>query len=110
MIGSARRTKWDLLRNELSRYEARLIAPPRSGLASCLVIPSLLPERQVLKRHILRRRKQRVLELGSFDEQSELRERSDAVIKSYFLNDLSVLELQYRDSREMHLSARCGGQ
>jgi hypothetical protein len=32
----------------------QLIDPPRSGIDSCLVIPSLLPGRQTLKRHILR--------------------------------------------------------
>jgi hypothetical protein len=41
-------------RNELSRHKARPIDPPHSGFDSFLVIPSLLPRRQTLKRHILR--------------------------------------------------------
>jgi hypothetical protein len=43
MIGSARRTMKELLRNELSRHKPWLIDQPHSGIASFLVDPIVLP-------------------------------------------------------------------
>src|SRR4029077_7431837 len=43
-------------------------------------------------------------------QQTELRERGDAVVQADFLDDLAVLETQHRRSGEAHLEAGGGWQ
>src|SRR5258708_40176503 len=43
-------------------------------------------------------------------DQAELGERSDAVVETDFLDDLAVLETQYRRAAEVHLPAGLGRQ